>query len=404
METIINYPIEVSVCLIALYGLYALALKKETFFHFNRFYLLASVLLSLIIPLINFTIYPTVSDSGFFGVLQTVQISSATRMVAVNNLTNFQFVVFIYLVVVGLLFTRLLYRVLALVIMRNNCEIETKNGLIIAHCAENIAPFSFFKTVFVSEKVIDVPQLDKILLHEGIHVRQFHSIDVLIAEILCVFTWFNPFSWLLKSALKETHEYLADSGVSVQSQDNIGYFQLLIRTAIGLQPDLANNLNKSLILKRLKMMKKTRSRSLSLLKALPLIPLVAILFFVFSCNNASTHSKNETNVSTQDTTFTTAEKMPEYPGGFDALMKFMIDNVKYPEKAKTAGIEGQVFVSFVVTKSGKIDHVRVRRAVNDLLDAEAFRVVSSMPDWQPGENQGQKVDVEMTLPIKFKLE
>jgi len=86
------------------------------------------------------------------------------------------------------------------------------------------------------------------------------------------------------------------------------------------------------------------------------------------------------------------------------MTKFIIENVKYPETAMKSGIQGKVLVSFTVIKSGKLDNIRVTQKVNDLLDAEAVRVVSSMPDWIPGENKGKTVDVEITLPISFKLQ
>jgi len=96
--------------------------------------------------------------------------------------------------------------------------------------------------------------------------------------------------------------------------------------------------------------------------------------------------------------------MPEFPGGEAAMTKFIIDNVKYPEAAKKSGTQGKVFVDFLVTKTGKLDSVRVKEKGNELLDKEALRVISSMPDWIPGVNKGVAVDVEMTLPIAFKLE
>ena len=150
-------------------------------------------------------------------------------------------------------------------------------------------------------------------------------------------------------------------------------------------------------------MKKPRSGRLSLLKALPVLPLVVALFITFSCNSNTTDgqklpepTENQKNIK--------VEKMPEFPGGQEAMTKFIIENVKYPEAAQKKGIQGKVLVTFTVTKTGKITNISISQKVNDLLDAEAVRVISIMPDWIPGEDKGAPVDVQMTLPISFKLQ
>ena len=396
----IIYPIKVSICMILLYGLYLLALNKETHFRFNRIYLLFAVIISLIIPLLNIPFYSGNKTTGFAAILQTVQISDKLSMVK-NGMSSAGFIKIIYLSGLILFSTRFIIRLISIVLMRRQCKIEKRKGQYIALCKKDIAPFSFFHTIFINEKTIVDEQLDKIIMHETIHVNQLHSLDIIFTEIICLLTWFNPVSWMIKYALKETHEYLADSGVSEQTPLSAEYFLLLIRNAIGVQLGLANNFNKSLTLKRLNMMKKPRSGRLSILKALPVVPLIALLFFVFSCTDSS--SKKSAAPLTDEKTIVKADKMPEFPGGQEAMTKFIIDNVKYPEAAKKAGIQGKVLVTFNVTKTGKIEEIRITQKVNELLDKEALRVVSAMPNWIPGVNKGAPVDVEITLPIAFKL-
>ncbi|PKP23092.1 MAG: hypothetical protein CVU05_01170 [Bacteroidetes bacterium HGW-Bacteroidetes-21] len=247
--------------------------------------------------------------------------------------------------------------------------------------------------------------MDKIMVHETVHIRQMHSLDAIFAEIICILTWFNPVSWMIKSALKETHEYLADSEVSEQTTDKAGYLQLLLLNVIGVQPGLANNFNKSLTLKRLKMMTKPRSGRLSRMKVLLVLPLVVMLVSAFSVkySNNSQNVKDASAIVRIEKADNPVDKMPEYKGGQEAMMKFLVENIKYPEDAKNKGIQGKVFVNFVVSKTGKIQDVSVAQSVNPLLDAEAVRVISSMPNWTPGEDKGKKVDVQITLPINFKL-
>jgi TonB family protein len=102
--------------------------------------------------------------------------------------------------------------------------------------------------------------------------------------------------------------------------------------------------------------------------------------------------------------FIVVEEMPEFPGGNEAMMKFITENIKYPETAKTDKTQGMVIVKFVVKSNGKIDNARIARSVHSALDAEALRVINAMPEWKPGKQRGKAVDVEFTLPVKFTLQ
>lgn len=102
--------------------------------------------------------------------------------------------------------------------------------------------------------------------------------------------------------------------------------------------------------------------------------------------------------------FTIVESMPEFPGGGqEALFKYLQKEMKYPQVAKENGIQGTVFVNFVVGKDGKIRDVKILRGVNKMLDDEAIRVVKAMPSWKPGKQRGKAVSVSYNLPIKFTL-
>jgi TonB family protein len=98
------------------------------------------------------------------------------------------------------------------------------------------------------------------------------------------------------------------------------------------------------------------------------------------------------------------EVMPEYPGGHEALFAYISENIKYPEKAKKEKIQGRVFVSFVVEKSGKVTNVSILRGIGGGCDEESLRVVSEMPIWKPGLQDGKPVRVQFNLPIKFALD
>lgn len=102
--------------------------------------------------------------------------------------------------------------------------------------------------------------------------------------------------------------------------------------------------------------------------------------------------------------FTVVEEQPNYPGGEEARIRFLQESIKYPEEAKELGIQGKVFVTFVVEVDGSITDVRVLRGIGGGCDEEAIRVVRSMPKWVPGKQRGVPVRVQFNLPIKFTLQ
>jgi protein TonB len=141
-----------------------------------------------------------------------------------------------------------------------------------------------------------------------------------------------------------------------------------------------------------------------------------ILSILLLANNflfAQTQNKKETmqapsvavEEAPQDETFVFVEQMPEFPGGQKALMQYLSSNIKYPEECRKMGVEGKVFVKFIVDKTGSIINTQILRGVADgkLLEKEALRVIQAMPKWTPGKQSGKVVDVYFTLPISFKL-
>lgn len=104
-----------------------------------------------------------------------------------------------------------------------------------------------------------------------------------------------------------------------------------------------------------------------------------------------------------DEVFMIVEEMPEFPGGEEALVKFIAESTKYPEEAKNKGIQGKVFVQFVVNKEGNVEDVKLAKSIDPLLDEAAMNIVKSMPQWKPGRQRGKNVNVSFTIPINFQL-
>ncbi|WP_455530917.1 energy transducer TonB [Segatella salivae] len=123
--------------------------------------------------------------------------------------------------------------------------------------------------------------------------------------------------------------------------------------------------------------------------------MMLVLLFSFMTSTAQT-KKN-------DMVFDVVEVMPQYPGGQIAMMKYIMENIKYPKQAMKEGIQGRVTVRFIVEKDGSISDVKPVLSVHPLLNKEAVRVVESMPKWTPGKHNGKPVRVRFNLPVMFKL-
>ncbi len=158
-------------------------------------------------------------------------------------------------------------------------------------------------------------------------------------------------------------------------------------------------------------------------KYLLFVPLAFALVFMNSCKRKPKVQKQEMegtrvvvkaesaedtaqikNVESTEKTFEVVEQMPAFPGGDAALMKYLSENIKYPEAAEKAGEQGRVVVNFIVEKDGAISNVNVVRSVTSTLDAEAVRVIKAMPKWVPGKQDGQFVRVKYNVPVSFRLQ
>jgi len=161
-------------------------------------------------------------------------------------------------------------------------------------------------------------------------------------------------------------------------------------------------------------MSKSKTQKVMLLKMVFVLPFALFLTIVFSSiitervnaqHDASELGSSVINQKPQgEEVFTVVEKMPEYPGGEEERVNFLVKNIKYPEEARKNGISGTVFITFIIEKSGEITNIKVLKGVDEILDNEAIRVISIMPDWKPGMQRGKPVRVQFNMPIQFNLD
>ena len=450
------YSIKVALCLTAFYMLYKLLLSRDTLFGFNRAVLLCMAAVSLVLPAVHFADGGHNAVASGFVVVEDAIVTAVTSEPRHSGLTPAQACFAIYVLGVAFFLCREAWSLVGLRrLIRSGRIADYDDGVRTVVVPGEAAPFSWFGYIVINEKdYADHPEY--ILAHERAHIARCHSVDILLCDLLIAFQWYNPAAWLIKAELQSVHEYEADRAVLSSGVDAAGYQLLLIRKAVGDRLfSLANNLNQCSLKKRITMMEKRNSNPWSRLKVLAALPVAAFAVAAFATPKAESLS-NEikaesealvakvTESAKSDTlkgkpvgvlvskidgkdlpaivedpddggatpvadgdpdgkAYDVVEEMPQYPGGIEAMMTFLRDNLKYPAELAEQNIQGRVIVQFVVDKDGNVTNPTVKRSVDPQLDAEALRVVKAMPKWTPGKKNGQAVSVKYTMPVMFAL-
>jgi TonB family protein len=238
-----------------------------------------------------------------------------------------------------------------------------------------------------------------IIAHEMEHIRQWHSLDVLLAEILCCLFWFNPILWIFRRLIVQNHEYLADYHTKNFYQDLYHYKQHLFESLTGIQLPLVSTFTQKTLKNRLQMIHLSQNKPTGRLRPV-LISLISLLMLGGSVllfqkplkAGISTPQDTETSISAQ------------YPGGHDALISFIKSNIRYPESARTKGLSGIVYLQFFVEADGSLGEVKVIKGFDNECDAEALRVLKLCKKWIPVMKEGKGVKSSNTLPVKFALD
>ena len=399
MENWITYIVECALCLALLYLPFWGLLKKETFFQYNRFVLLAITVLSFILPWISI---PEITSQLASSETISIQLEEINVMISGKALSeNISWKTILAIIYLSGAVTCLLYKITDLVrlirfIPRGCLWVHTENGIHI-HChAHDVVPFSWMNHIVISEKDYE-ENGQNILLHEQAHIACGHSWDILWLSCVEVLQWFNPFVWMLSKEIQDIHEYEADLTVLRKGINAKDYQLLIIQKVVGSGSyTFANNFNHSSLKKRITMMIKEKSNPWARLKYLYILPIAAI------CMIACTQSAKST--ASNYITYEAVEEKPEYPGGMGELSKLLSSNLKYPLISQENGVQGEVLVQFVVDKEGNVEEVTVFKGVDPHLDAEALRVIKMMPKWKPGKHEGKEVNVKCTIPVGFRLQ
>ncbi|MGE0077146.1 MAG: TonB family protein [Bacteroidales bacterium] len=594
MPSILIYLFKSTIAFLALYGLYLLLLKKNQQFEITRFYLIFTVVFAALFPFIKFIDYKIIEIPVLD--LSSTEIVNADSVIDQNTSLSFWNIInlpsiatYLYLIVGSLILIHLLYLLIRFAInISKHSRFEILHGkkVIVSNCWNQT--FSFFGIIVLPEKDFVLKENLLLLKHELVHVKQLHTLDLLLAELFQVIHWFNPFAYSIKKEMREVHEYLADLRVVEDGINKYAYQQLLLEYLTNsVTPRVSNTFSAKLLKKRFAMMTKNKAPKIILIRYLLAIPIVAMLIglmsfekkiqyvekqatptlkenydlknqhqnsinkvvspkstsnsfiekeskkqqnpesieemtkrlksyaanetelklfqidsknpgsiitifkkgvvykiylvgehkdetmkrfvapqleskenaenillreincakgystILFSCKETGVYNltipnkdegenyliglylkeiveeeasgdfkvkiveaKNEkknTSIN-EDDAFVVVDNMPKFNNkGIDAAREYIAQNLKYPDIAAKKGIQGRVYVSFVVEKDGSVSNTKIVRSVDPILDEEVLRVVNNMPKWTPGSQNGKTVRVKFTIPAIFNL-
>jgi beta-lactamase regulating signal transducer with metallopeptidase domain len=289
MHLLLVYILKLSVSLAVVFLFYHFILRKLTFYNHNRWYLLGYTMLSFIIPFINVAALLQKNNWQSNEVINWVPIFKYNTMQGLVQANAAAFNigdVVIIIIAAGafVMLCRLLLHVFSFKKMLYKAEQVTTNGMSLYQVNENIIPFSFGNSIFINRHLHSEAELQEIIRHEFVHVKQRHSIDIIWAELLCACNWYNPFVWLLKKSIRQNLEFIADNKVLENGINKKEYQYLLLKVIGNNKYSIANQFNFSSLKKRIAMMNKTKSAKRQLVRLLFLLPATAVLLLAFRGN------------------------------------------------------------------------------------------------------------------------
>lgn len=422
----------------------------------QRCFFIAAIVLSAVIPMLSIPVLPAKPAAAETGaalniVTQLAEVKvEAIREGSGGRSSPIPIVTIIYGVVVAAGLGFMLSNIGRVAAIRRTAKSIEIDGRTVYVSEKVKSPFAFGKSIYLCGD-LDGRELAQIIAHESSHIKHGHPQERLLTNFVCLLCWFNPFSWVLLRKMCETHEFEADRDVLDEGYDLRGYRELILKQILGYCPEITSGFNNSLTKKRFIMMTRITKPGNGLLRAAVSLCVVGGLVLGFGCDRKKSQpelSESIETVATQEAdvreietadngadsdksaekseTFTfvvpeivdertasqkskddqpirNPEQVAGFPGGEEALYKFLSENLHYPQEAADNGISGWVFVEFVVEKDGTITDVQVVRSVEESLDKAAVDVVKAMPKWIPAKSEGASIRSYFTIPIIFKL-
>ena len=446
---LLDFALQSAFCLTLLYGVWWLALRRETFFRLSRACLLTIVVLSAVIPLIHVTV--TIDETQYREVVSQPAVGHIATYYAddyqdfCNSHSSWPAIIYTMGFVLMLLYKLVVICRLQFIIRHGLLWTQTEPSGITISCQAGERPsFSWMRQVIISES--DYKYHPEVLQHELSHVRHLHSLDLLLVAVAECVQWFNPFIYLLARSLHDLHEYTADADTIACGVDPTQYQMLLISKAAGIsQPLMVNAFAQHRLKERLQMMLRVPSATWRRSKALLLVPGIVLACLLVAphlnvvketlrkpasparqsvpqpavpkessapietVEPAVTQQPKETVNETaaaepvaepatteqSSPTVVSPTQMPQFPGGNAALRAFLAEHTSATDWS------GQLFVSFIIGEDGGLSNIKLMRGGSDEANETVRQIVAAMPRWIPGRRNGKTVATQYVLPISF---
>ena len=386
-----DYQIKGGIVLAVSVLLYVLVLSNDSFFKRNRIWLIGSLLLPWIVPLLAMPVWMKkmlFTDMGATVPLHTfVSVGQMnTDTVQVTNHFSFSMEfwgIVLYGLISLVLLIRLFYGYASIISLKRKAECKSYKGFSLAVLPDSkLGPFSFFRTIFIPEELERREDSKLILEHEKTHCAGWHSIDLTLIECMLIFQWWNPFAWWLRNLIANNHEFCVDNIMlkSLSEPKDYQYSLLNLVQKQG-QNHLVNNYNQSLTKKRIIMMNKSdKNRTIDRLKGLLLLPILVFSLLAFTNPNQADEVKVE-------------KKSEKTISNSLDLQKFIARYVKYPLVAQKNNVQADVIARVAVDKNGKVKGVNiVQQTGANLVKIEEVVIVAykSSEDGQSDSQAGRK--------------
>lgn len=415
MHYLTLYLVKMLACCAVMTIYYCLFLRNKDFHQYNRFYLLSTVVISLLFPLINIPVVLHNSAPSFY--IQTLQAITVTNRINGPGLHFFSqpslLILLCYVLGCIYFFISLIASINRIHTLSRRYPYERLGAVVIYHTTDRNAPFSFMHKIFWNDRIpLESPQGKHIFRHELVHTRELHSLDNLFLQLVLCVAWFNPFFWIIRKELHNIHEFLADRFAAADSNKQ-DYAEYLVSHAIRKSQALpvAHYFFNSSFKRRIAMiLQHSNASRFSQARKFLALPLVGLIFcsLAMQTNNSrpiGTPLQINVSDSADPGVLLKPEVEPQYPGGAVAWQQYLIKTLRYPQSAQELKVQGTVVIQFIVEKNGTIRDVKALSGPEKGgLKEEAIQVVQNSGAWIPAKEHGQIVVAYKRQPIIFRVE
>lgn len=403
MTDFLAYILRSGLYMAIFYAFFLLVMRKTTFFRLNRMLLLAGTLVCLVLPIFRVRTEAISIGSGPLSMFFGGQASAKTATEAATE--SFSWTLPITLIFFAGMAVVIVCTVISSIrmvklIKKGNLTFIDGQRTVVTNSSQ--PSFCFGKTIVIAKEDLDSNMA--IFVHEKMHAKNLHFLDLLFFSLLLMFYWWNPLVWLTRGELCLMHEYEADEGVLDYGVEAREYQLLLVRKAVGDERFvLASGFQHSKLKNRIAMMLKEKSPGRLRWSYLAVLPLLSLA--MYACNPAKAHAAViEKENQDELVTFALVEKAKYHRGSISEFSAFVNDQLNYPEAAKDANIQGKVVTTFDVSTDGVISNIKVIRGVDPLLDEEATRAIADCAErWRFNRTDGSPLTMRCVFPIVFQL-